>query len=663
MIARLIDRLTRLLQNRRAFSAIAIPVAVAAFFAAVAIAAVDNVAVLTSADRFISDYQVAALTPPEPQDEDIVIVSINEDTLAQFPYRSPLDRAFLAKLLRHLESARPRAIGVDYLFDQPTETEKDTLLRRTLHDLRVPLVVAYTDSPEIVTAEQHAYLNNFVPSALRAYVTLATDQFDQVRWVFPGAVGKEGRYIPSFPRALAAKVGVLTPEVQLAIAWHGRPNDNVPAFRQYPAHLAAVLPPKMFEGKIILIGSDITLVDRHLTPYTTIYEDRNKGMLPGVVIQAHALSQLLGARKAPRVDWLLDFLIALAAGAVGAGLGMITLPLGPRVAAGATAILVLWGAGIGLFHYTGVMFGLIAPTLSLASSLWAMEALSGHEARRQRAFIQGAFSRYVSPKVVERLIEDPAKMSLQGERRVMTYVFTDIAGFTTMSELLESKELSRLLNSYLDGITEIILKMDGMVDKYIGDAVFAIFNAPVDLEDHAEQAVRCALEVDRFCEDFRKKENACGIPLGVTRIGVHTGPAVIGNFGSRNRFTYTAEGDAVNTASRLEGVNKHFGTRISVSDATRHLCRNIRFRPIASVILKGKTEAVRIWEPLDAAARGNGFLARYCDAFDKLERNAPEAMDLFATLKKEAPDDPCVELHLTRLRNGARGIEIVMTEK
>jgi class 3 adenylate cyclase len=419
----------------------------------------------------------------------------------------------------------------------------------------------------------------------------------------------------------------------------------------------------MLEGKIVLIGSDVTLVDRHLTPYTTIYEDRNEGMLPGVVIQAHALSQLLEGRKAPRVGWSLDFLIALAAGAIGAGIGMITLPLGPRIGVGAVSIVALWAAGIGFFHYAGVMFGLIAPTLSLASSLWAMEALSGHEARKQRAFIQGAFSRYVSPKVVERLIEDPAKMSLQGERRVMTYVFTDIAGFTTMSELLESKDLSRLLNSYLDGITQIILKLDGMVDKYIGDAVFAIFNAPVDLPDHAERAVLCALEIDKFCEAFRKEENAKGIPLGVTRIGVHTGPAVIGNFGSRNRFTYTAEGDAVNTASRLEGVNKHFGTRISVSETTRQLCRNIAFRPIASVVLKGKTEAVRIWEPRDGAGRGNGFFARYCEAFNKLEVNTPDALELFTNLKQEAPDDPCVDLHFTRLRNGDRGIEIVMLEK
>jgi class 3 adenylate cyclase/CHASE2 domain-containing sensor protein len=663
MISRFIDRLTKLLQNRRAFSSIAIPAAVALGCAIVAVAAVDNIAVLTSADQFISDWEVAAIAPAEPQATDIVIVAINEDTLAQFPYRSPIDREFVANVMEKLADAKPRAIGVDLLFDQPTEPAKDELLKKALAELPVPLVVAYTQSSGVVNEKQHAFLDDFVPERLRGLVTLATDQNDQVRWVYPGAQAKGGNYVPSLARALAEIAGIKTSSEQIPIAWHGQPSPDVAAFAEYPAHVVQFLPPAWFTNKILLIGSDMTLIDRHRTPYATIYEDPNKGLLPGVVIQAHALSQLLHGREAPRVPWWIDLLAALAAGALGAWLGMITLHLAPRVAAGFGFVIAIWAGGMALFQYSGTMIGLIAPTLSLASSLWAMEALSGHEARRQREFIQGAFSRYVSPKVVERLVDDPTKMSLEGERRVMSYMFTDIAGFTTMSEQLETKELARLLNAYLDGITEIILKLDGMVDKYIGDAVFAIFNAPVDVPDHAERAVRCALEVDAFCEEFRGKENAKGIPLDITRIGVHTGPAVIGNFGSRNRFTYTAEGDAVNTASRLEGINKHFGTRISVSDAARKECKNIRFRPIASVVLKGKTEAIKVWEPLPHDRATHAFIERYADAFAKLETNSPEAKQLFTQLKHEMPDDPCVALHLNRLHKGERGIEIVMSEK
>ena len=254
-------------------------------------------------------------------------------------------------------------------------------------------------------------------------------------------------------------------------------------------------------------------------------------------------------------------------------------------------------------------------------------------------------------------------MSLEGERRLMTYLFSDIADFTTMTEKMDSKDLAPLLNAYLDGMTEIVMKHDGMVDKFIGDAVFAIFNAPLDLPDHAQRAVRCMLEMDRFSESFRHNQRTAGIPLGLTRIGVHTGEAVIGNFGSQSRFTYTAQGDAVNTASRLEGINKYFGTRLCVSDATRLLCRDIAFRPIASAVLKGKTKPLDLWEPLQDGAFRTDFLEAYQGAYDRLKMGQSEAGDLFEGLLVSMPDDPCVLFHARRLRQGVAGVKIVMTEK
>src|SRR5262249_33575054 len=158
----------------------------------------------------------------------------------------------------------------------------------------------------------------------------------------------------------------------------------------------------------------------------------------------------------------------------------------------------------------------------------------------------------------------------------------------TLSETLESRELAALLNRYLDGVTGCVLRYDGLVDKFVGDAVFAIFNAPIDLSNHATLAVRCAMDMERFATAFAAEQKALGLPFGITRIGVHTGVAVIGNFGSSTRFNYTATGDAVNLASRLEGLNKHFHTRLMVSDSTVALCPSIDFRPIADVTVKGK---------------------------------------------------------------------------
>jgi hypothetical protein len=169
--------------------------------------------------------------------------------------------------------------------------------------------------------------------------------------------------------------------------------------------------------------------------------------------------------------------------------------------------------------------------------------------------------------------------------------------------------------------------------------------------------------MDRFSSAFSQEQNARGVPFGRTRIGIHTGTAVVGNFGSRMRHNYTASGDAVNTASRLEGLNKHFGTRLSVSGATRWLCADISFRPTASVVLKGKTTAIEVWEPLPEGDRDGAFFGRYCEAYEMLKDGVSDAQLVFEALAREVPDDPCVAFHLGRIRQGISGTAIVMTEK
>jgi class 3 adenylate cyclase/CHASE2 domain-containing sensor protein len=657
MLGRFLSRFGRLRQQH-ALGWLIVPAAVALVVALLSMLAVDRIGFFTDADRFVQDSEIAHKPYGEPQDPDIVIVAITEDTLARFTYRKPIDRGFLNTLLQSLAAKGPRAIGVDILFDQPTEPEKDAALRKTLHTLRIPLVVSYAGR-SVETPAQLSYLDGFVPRPARALANIGTDQTDTVRWILPGEPGGT----MSFARAMAAAAGVPTSAERVPIVWHRSPERDIPAFKQYPAHMVQYLPAAWFKGKIVLIGADVTLDDRHRTPFATVAGDRDPTMA-GVVIQAHALSQLLNHRASPRVSGWIDFLVAFGAALIGAALGTFSFSLWWRAGGLVVAIVVAWVLSVYILSdQLRIVIGLIAPTLSSAAAFAAMESLSGRDARRQREFIHGAFSRYVSPKLVEQLVRSPERMKLEGERRVMTFLFTDVKDFTSMSEKLESQQLARILNAYLEGITEIVLRHDGMVDKFIGDAVFAIFNAPVDLPDHADKAVRAALEIDRFCQGFHEAQVRGGIPFGITRIGVHTGTAVIGNFGSSARFTYTAQGDAVNTASRLEALNKHFGTRISVSEATAALCRTVRFRPIASVVLKGKSEPVAVFEPLHEDDTRDGFFRRYDIAFGQLEKRGPEALALFDQLTQEAPDDPCVALHLERLRRGDHGVTVVMTEK
>ncbi|HXL99634.1 MAG TPA: adenylate/guanylate cyclase domain-containing protein [Rhizomicrobium sp.] len=633
--------------------------------ALVAQLAVQRFFILTNVENAVQDWEIAHLLPAAPQDDKVVIVAIREETLKQFPYRSPLDREFLSNLLKTIASYHPLAVGLDVLFDQPTEPAKDKMLSDTLRHPGMPLVVSYTSDPGDVTAYQLDYLNNYLPKPLRVDLYLDKDQFGTVRKISPGGVQADGTTLPSFARGLAAAAGVKTPYRTVTIAWHGRPSAAEPPFAELPAHVVSLLPPALLKkdlaGKVVLIGSHYSLEDLHRTPFSAISDE--VGSLPGIVIDAHAVSQILDHRPSPLVRMRVNLAIALLLAAIGGALGVLNFHLLPRIFAALVVAAALWAAGAALFHYGQVMIGLVAPSLALVMSFSAADSLSGLDARRQRQFIQGAFARYVSPKVVEQLIADPDRMSLQGERRVMTYMFTDIANFTTMSEGMDSRDLARVLNAYLDATTEVVLRHEGMVDKFIGDAIFAIFNAPVDLPEHAERAVRCALALDEAAEAFRVKQNAEKIPMGITRIGIHTGPAVIGNFGSSTRFNYTAQGDSVNVASRLEALNKHFGTRISASGATRELCKTITFRPIASVVLKGKTAPIEVWEPLRDGEKSDEFLQRYKEAFDTLTQEPAEALPLFETLAAQAPGDPCVKLHVERLRRGERGAAVVMEEK
>jgi len=634
---------------------------VAVVSAVVSFVAVDRIGVLTNLDNFIQDWEISTLLPKQPLYDDIVVLGVTENTLRQFTYRSPLDRAFLSNVIKRVAAGKPKAIGLDFLFDQPTEPAKDAVLKATLADLKVPLVVAYAEDSSIVTAGQLAYLRSFVPPSRRAMANVGKDQLGTSRFVFPGERDRAGNYIPGFDRALASYAGVRTPPVPRKIVWTRPPGDEKYAFPEVEAQVAAAFPPQFFLNKVVLIGSDESLVDRHRTPFTFVSD---KGTLPGVMGHAYSVATLLHPQLSPYTGWQINLAVALALSVIGAILGILNSNLAVRIGIAVVIVALFWYVGaFVLASQQNTLIGLLAPSLAMIASFSIMDSLSGRDARKQRQFIQGAFSRYVSPKVVEALIADPSRMSLEGERREMTYLFTDVANFTTMSEGIDSKELAPMINAYFEGVTSVVLRHEGMVDKFIGDAVFAIFNAPVDIPGHAEKAVRCAMEIDAFCEGFRKKQNAAGIDLGLTRVGVHTGVAVIGNFGSTSRFNYTAQGDAVNVAARLEGLNKQLGTRVCVSGSTKAQCGQLAFRPIASVVLKGKGLPVEVWEPLRDGAIEEGRLVRYQVAFAKLHDAPAEALAQFEELDQELPGDPCVRFHLRRLREGLKGADLVMTEK
>jgi adenylate cyclase len=299
---------------------------------------------------------------------------------------------------------------------------------------------------------------------------------------------------------------------------------------------------------------------------------------------------------------------------------------------------------------------------TIAKTIRHIEVLRG--ARRRQAEAERAhasLSRYFSPNLAERLASDADAIDLSGQRREIATLFTDIASFTALVETLEPSELGPLLSEYVGGMTDIVFAHDGTVAKIIGDALHVLFGAPGEQPDHAARAVACALALDEFAESFRARWHKKGVALGVTRIGVHAGPAIVGNFGGGRFFDYTAYGDTINVASRLESGNKQLGTRICVSAPLAAKVKEFRGRPVGDLLLRGRAEAMRAFEPLRAEQYDDPATKSYLEAFAKLEAGDPGAIAAFAAHIGKVPDDQLASFHLKRLLNGATGTRIAMS--
>ena len=284
------------------------------------------------------------------------------------------------------------------------------------------------------------------------------------------------------------------------------------------------------------------------------------------------------------------------------------------------------------------------------------------EARRRQAEAERAhasLSRYFSPQIASRLAsngEDGNGMEVH--RRDVATIFTDVTSFTTLVENIAPEVLSALLNEYTGGMTDIIFAHEGTVGKIIGDGIHILFNAPGDQPDYGTRAIACAHDLDAWAEDFKQRWRAKGVNFGVTRIGVHAGPALVGNFGGDKYFDYTAHGDTINTASRLQSANKQLGTRICASETVAKAAENFKGRPVGDIVLRGRSEPLRAYEPLRDESFVSPATAQYSEAFAKLEAGDAGAMPAFAALVGVHADDPLAGFHLKRLLNGAKGVRM-----
>jgi class 3 adenylate cyclase len=372
-----------------------------------------------------------------------------------------------------------------------------------------------------------------------------------------------------------------------------------------------------FAGKAVFLGAVLDIEDRKLTsrrfigtpdgarlpdrcvhaPMKGLYRtDIVRDSIPGVFLQASGVNMLVRNEMIGELGKTGRIAIALILSCVAAIAAFVFAPVPAATAIFAGALA--WVAAATAAFQAGFSSPVLHPIAAVILSFGAIVAFRFAIADKDKRYLRQAFSLYLPATVVDRLVKSAAPPTLGGETRTLTVLFSDIQGFTQISERLSPPDLVQFLNRYLSVMTDIIEAHGGFVDKYIGDAVIGVFGAPVNDPDHARHAVEAALVCQQRLAEMQESFGLPGAPQVKTRIGINTGEMLVGNIGSPRRFNYTVMGDAVNLASRLEGANTIFGTSILVSDSTWQSCHDrVAFREIDSVRVVGRKTPVTIYEP------------------------------------------------------------------
>ena len=394
-----------------------------------------------------------------------------------------------------------------------------------------------------------------------------------------------------------------------------------------------VVAAEKLKDKYILFGySAAGLHDQHTVSFGDKY--------PGVEVHATVIDNIINEdffREAPPfVNYVAALLLALIA-------PLLLLKSGSHFKQGLIMIILITCPTIIAFlsASAGYKTALFFPTLAISSSLFLSVGYNYLTEGRQKRFIKHAFNHYLSPHVIEQMIDNPEKLKLGGERTEISIFFSDLQGFTSISEKLSPEVLIDLLNEYLSAMSEIILEEQGTIDKYEGDAIIAFWNAPLPVENHAVQIVKSALKCQKVLAEMNpelKKKAQTDLKM---RIGIHTGPAVVGNMGAAERFDYTMLGDSVNLAARLEGVNKQFGTFTMISEETKKQIGDAYpTRELAKVEVVGRKKPVVVYEPM--LHEEYEQRKEYLETFDKAlqyfyKENFVEALKIFESNSKNDP--------------------------
>lgn len=392
-------------------------------------------------------------------------------------------------------------------------------------------------------------------------------------------------------------------------------------------------------GAFCIIGNTATsTTDLGVNPFVKKYENTGThASIANTLLQASFLDEL---------PWGYSFLIALVL-AILLYVLLQNLEALPSILVGLAFAVVVFGAGTAFFVATGTYIRLLTPTLTVLSTFVALAFIKFLKTAQEKSYIRKAFGHYLSTEVINQLITDPDKLRLGGEKKNMTAMFTDIRGFSTISESLDPTDLVRLLNEYLSAMSDIILDLQGTIDKYEGDAIISFFGAPLEMADHAQRGCLAAIRMKKLETELNRRfqeQNTSPAPL-FTRIGINTGDMVVGNMGTLQKMDYTIMGNSVNLAARLEGVNKQYGTWILTSEYTADQTGgDFIYRKLDRVRVVGITTPVRLFEVVDEKSQvsesAKEVVDRFNDALNYFEaKDWVRAKKSFEEILKINPED------------------------
>lgn len=628
-------------------------------------------------ERGIHDIYRYALAQRGGYDPDIALVLYNDQVARSAQRTSPVDRALLARALTQIAAAGPRAIAIDMAFVQATADQP--ALIAALRQIRVPVYIIYAD-PEgdravywdrtidsFAREDQRAFWAQLAGSTARkASPAIGVDRARIARhWpqVDPGTAPLLADALAGTPVRLrgyhgAIRYRLLDPALLAAAGTDIDAASGV--FPAFPLDLmaddlfAADYQP-MLAGRIVLVGSDTFGADQLATPITRVGGFER---VPGVTVHAHMLRQALDRTFPEALGPVWTLLLALATIALAALTARIDQRIGVLAGVGLLQFAALAALPVMLEAAGRDYLGLPLLGLALAwlTAYFALAAYLRARSSQERAFARGALGRYVPESVAREILADPARLALAGEERELTLMFTDLEGFTRFCHGRDPRETAAILNAYLDAMSEVVLAHGGTLDKYVGDAIVAFWGAPIAAANDTTRAVACALALQQAASAVAARTEAqFGTALGRTRIGIHRGSVVVGNFGGSNRMQYTAMGDAMNIAARLEGANKYLGSAILVSQAVRDAAPDHTYRTLGRVAVSGVTAGLALFEPL--APDQTGYAERWNIAIAALEAGDEAA---WLALAHERPEDAAATALTARIATikGGRTYEL-----